>query len=158
MISTSRFTAAPGPVHRLAMYRPRVSPRWLSAGWATWAGITSLSYVGVQPAALNPAAALIPGMSLAVAWALVALFLTIGAVLPPRPGVVGRVGRAARAVGIIVLAGMLAAWAATYGFDAITGEGGSMWVSGKNYAALAVAAAASAAHIARNRAPKEVTT
>lgn len=139
------------------MHRPRVSPRWLSAGWATWAGITSLSYVGVQPAALNPAAALIPGMSLAVAWALVTLALTVGAVLPPRPGVVGRVGRAARAVGVTVLAGMLAAWAATYAFDTIMGEGGRMWVSGKNYAALAVAAAASAAHIARNRAPEEVT-
>lgn len=139
------------------MYRPRVSPRWLSAGWATWAGITSLSYVDVQPAALNPAAALIPGMSLAVAWALVTLALTVGAVLPPRPGAVGRVGRAARAVGITVLAAMLAAWAATYLFDTIMGEGGRMWVSGKNYAALAVAAAASAAYIARNRAPEEVT-
>lgn len=139
------------------MYRPRVSPRWLSAGWATWAGITSLSYVDVQPAALNPAAALIPGMSLTVAWALVTLALTVGAVLPPRPGVVGRVGRAARAVGITVLAAMLAAWAATYLFDTIMGEGGRMWVSGKNYAALAVAAAASAAYIARNRAPEEVT-
>ena len=32
-----------------------------------------------------------------------------------------------------------------------------MWVSGKNYAALAVAAAASAAHIARNRPRKEDT-
>lgn len=140
------------------MHWPRVSPRWLSAGWATWAGITSLSYVDVEPDALNPAAALIPGMSLAVAWALVTLTLAVGAILPPRPGAVGRVGRAARAVGITVLAGMLAAWAATYLFDTIMVEGGRMWVSGKNYAALAVAAAASAAHIARNRAPEEVTT
>lgn len=140
------------------MYRPLLSPRWLSAGWATWAGITSLSYVGVQPSALGPAVTLLPGMSLAVAWALVALALTVGAVLPPKPGAVGRVGRVARAVGITVLAGMLAAWAATYAFDTIMGEGGRMWVSGKNYAALAVAAAASAAYIARNRAPKEVTT
>ena len=138
------------------MYRPRVSPRWLSAGWATWAWITSLSYAGVEPAALNPAAALIPGVSLAVAWALVALILTVGAVLPPRPGAVGRVGRAARAVGITVLAGMLAAWAATYAIDSIV-DGGRLWVSAKNYFALAVAAAASAAHIARNRAPEEVT-
>ena len=138
------------------MYRPRVSPRWLSAGWATWAWITSLSYIGVEPAALNPAAALIPGVSLAVAWALVALILTVGAVLPPRPGAVGRVGRAARAVGITVLAGMLAAWAATYAIDSIV-DGGRLWVSAKNYFALAVAAAASAAHIARNRAPEEVT-
>ena len=137
------------------MRRPRVSPRWLSAGWATWAGITALAYVGVEPAALDPAAALIPGMSLAVAWALVALALTVGAILPPTPGVVGRVGRAARAVGITALSGMLAAWAATYLFDTIMGDGGRMWVSGKNYAALAVAAAASAAHIARNRPRKE---
>ena len=155
MISTSRFTAAPGPAHRLAVHRPRVSPRWLSAGWATWAGITALAYVGVEPAALDPAAALIPGMSLAVAWALVALALTVGAILPPNPGAVGRVGRAARAVGITALAAMLAAWAATYLFDTIMGDGGRMWVSGKNYAALAVAAAASAAHIARNRPRKE---
>lgn len=140
------------------MHRPRLSPRWLSAGWATWAGITSLSYVGVQPTALDPAAALIPGMSLAVAWALVALALTVGAVLPPRPGAVGRVGRAARAVGITALAAMLAAWAATYLFDTIMGDGGRMWVSGKNYAALAVAAAASAAHIARNRLPPKEDT
>ena len=52
---------------------------------------------------------------------------------------------------------MLAAWAATYLFDTIMGEGGRMWVSGKNYAALAVAAAASAAHIARHRPPREDT-
>ena len=111
----------------------------------------------MQPDALNPASVLIPGVSLAVAWALVALTLAVGAAIPTVPGLVGRVGRVARTVGITALAGMLGAWAATYLLDPITADGGRMWVSGKNYAALAVAAAASAAHIARNRPRKEDT-
>ena len=116
-----------------------------------------MSYVGAEPSALDPVSVLIPGVPLAVAWALVALTLAVGAALPPIPGVVGSVGRAARAVGITALAGMLGAWAATYLLDTLLGDGGRMWVSGKNYAALAVAAAASAAHIARNRPRKEDT-
>ena len=151
MTSTSESTAPPGRV------RPRVTPRRLAAAWSLWAGVTALSYVETQPDALNPAATLIPGNSLAVAWALVALALAVGAALPPVPGVVGRVGRFARAAGITALAGMLGAWAATYLLDTLMGDGGRMWVSGKNYAALAVAAAASAAHIARNRPRKEDT-
>lgn len=151
MNSTTESTAPPGRA------RPLVTPRRLAAVWSLWAGVTALSYIGTQPDALNPAAALIPGMPLAVAWALVALTLAVGAALPPIPGVVGSVGRAARAVGITALAGMLGAWAATYLFDTLMGDGGRMWVSGKNYAALAVAAAASAAHIARNRPRKEDT-
>lgn len=150
MTSTTESTAPLGRV------RPRVTPRWLSAGWALWAGVTALSYVGVEPSALDPLSVLIPGMPLAVAWAFVSLALAVGAALPPVPGVVGRVGRVARAVGITVLAGMLGAWAATYLLDTFMGDGGRMWVSGKNYAALAVAAAASAANIARNRPRKEV--
>lgn len=149
MNSTSESTAPPGRV------RPRVTPRWLSFGWSLWAGVTALSYVGVQPDALNPAAVLVAGIPLAVVWALVALTLVVGAALPPTPGAVGSIGRVTRAVGITVLAGMLGAWAATYLLDTIMGDGGRMWVSGKNYAALAVAAAASAAHIARNRPRKE---
>ena len=149
MTSTTESTARPGRA------RPRVTPRRLSLVWSLWAGVTALSYVGVEPSALDPLSVLIPGVPLAVMWALVALALAVGAALPPVPGVVGRIGRAARAVGITVLAGMLGAWAATYLFDTLMGDGGRMWVSGKNYAALAVAAAASAAHIARNRPPKE---
>ena len=149
MNSTTESTAPPGRA------RPRATPRWLAAVWSLWAGLTALSYVGVQPDALNPAAALVAGVPLAVVWALVALTLVVGAALPPTPGAVGSIGRVARAVGITVLAGMLGAWAATYLLDTIMGDGGRMWVSGKNYAALAVAAAASAAHIARNRPRKE---
>ena len=151
MTSTSESTA------RLGRVRPRVTPRSLSFGWSLWAGFTALAYVGTQPDALTPAAALVGGVPLAVVWAFVSLTLAVGAALPPVPGVVGRVGRAARAAGITVLAGMLGAWAVTYLLDPIMGDGGRMWVSGKNYAALAVAAAASAAHIARHRPRKEDT-
>ena len=150
MTSTTESTARPG------RGRPRATPRRLAAVWSLWAGFTALSYVGTEPSALDPVSNLIPGVSLAGGWALVALTLAVGAALPPVPGLVGRVGRVARAAGITVLAGLLGAWAATYVFDTIMGDGGRMWVSGKNYAALAVAAAASAAHIARYRPRKEV--
>lgn len=134
------------------MIRPRMSPRWLSLGWSAWASVTAASYIGVSPEPLTPVTALIPGSSLSWAWAFVAALLAVGAALPPRPGRVGRVGRAARAVGVTLLAAFLCAWAATYAIDSIV-DGGRLWVSAKNYFALAIAAAASAAHIARNRAP-----
>ena len=158
MTSTFESTASPGRASRLlAPYRPRVSPRWLSLGWSIWAMTACLSYLGTEPSALDPVSNLIPGMSLALMWALVALVLFVGAVLPPRAGAVGRISLYARLVGVVVLAALLAAWGATYLVDSAMQGGGRMWVSGKNYAALAIAATASAAHIARHKAPpKEV--
>lgn len=120
--------------------------------WAGWSAVTSLSYVGEAPTALQPVAAIVPVVSLSAVWAVIAGVLLIGAVLPPRPGLVGAVGRVARGGGITLVAAALAAWASTYFIDSFV-DGGRMWVSGKNYAALAVAAAVSAMLIARDKGP-----
>lgn len=129
-----------------------LSPRALAAVWAGWSGITSVSYLGASPTALEPVTTIVPGSSLSAAWAVIAGLLLLGALLPPRPGPVGTVGRVARGVGITLVAAALAAWASTYFIDSVA-HGGRMWVSGKNYAALALAAAASAALIARDKGP-----
>ena len=137
------------------MIRPRMSPRRVAAAWAVWAWATSIAYIGESPTALTPVSLLLPSGQLSVVWGIVAVLLTVGAALPARDRM-ARVGRVLRSIGVVLLTAGLAAWAATYLLDSLV-DGGRMWVSGKNYAALSVAAIASSAFIARSHAPEVIT-
>lgn len=111
-----------------------------------------MSYLGESPTALDPVTMILPGSSLSATWGVIAGLLLLGAVIPPHPGPVGTVGRVVRGAGITLAAAALAAWSATYFIDSLA-DGGRMWVSGKNYGGLALAATASAWLIARDKGP-----
>lgn len=133
----------------------RVSPRSLSAAWAVWASLTAAAYIGAEPVALGPVSTLTLGVPLSAVWGVTATLLVVGAALPSR-GRAGVVARRARVVGITLVAGLLAAWASTYILDSLGPEGGRLWVSGKNYLALTIAALGSAARISRHHTGAEV--
>lgn len=132
-----------------------VSPRSLSAAWAVWASLTAAAYIEAEPYALGPVLTLTLGVPLSAVWGVTATLLIVGAALPSR-GRAGVVARRARVVGIMLVAGLLAAWASTYMLDSLGPEGGRMWVSGKNYLALTLAALGSAARINRPHTGAEV--
>ena len=126
-----------------------LSPRLLSAGWAGWAWITAVAYVDSTPRALGPLVAMVPGNSVGWLWGIAALLLTIGAVAPPgsRAGVMAR---RARSTGLVVVAALLAAWAATYALDAAE-DGNRFWVAAKNSGFLALLAMMSSPVVGRAR-------
>ena len=120
------------------------SPRVLSAFWAAWAWLAAAAYWGTTPSQLDPVARLVPGQHIFLVWVATAMVLTVGAVCRHRT-----IGRWARIVGLIITTWLLIAWATAYIYQGIH-EGSRMWVSGKNYAFLALAAMATSPVIGRN--------
>ena len=120
------------------------SPRVLSAFWAAWAWFAAAAYWGTTPTQLDPVARLVPGDHIFLVWVFTAMVLTVGAVCRHRT-----IGRWARIVGLIITTWLLIAWATAYIYQGVT-EQSRMWVSGKNYAFLALAAMAASPVMGRN--------
>ena len=110
-------------------------PRPASAIWAAWAWATAAAYWTTTPAQLDPVTRLIPGEHIFLAWAATATLLTLGATLPTA------LGRWCRVIGLAVATWLLVAWATAYIYDAWTQQT-RLWVSGKNYLFMAIAAMA----------------
>ena len=114
------------------------NPRVLSAFWAAWAWLAAAAYWGTTPSQLDPVARLVPGQHIFLVWIATATVLTLGTVCRHRT-----IGRWAR------ITGLLLAWSTAYIYEGIH-EGSRMWVSGKNYAFLALAAMATSPVMGRN--------
>lgn len=129
------------------MLRRLFSPRTTAALWAIYAATTSYGYYGKNVSALTPVESILPSSSPALAWAATAVILTIG-VLAPDKQLWAATGRICRLTGITIAGALLAMWAGSYFYDAIT-EQSRMWVSGKNYVMLTIAAMASGSIMGR---------
>lgn len=131
-------------IHRI------ITPRVVAAVWGFFAGVTAYGYVGKSIASLTPVEEIMPANSLALSWLVTACFLFAGAIIPSGSGHVGACGRHLRAAGITACALLLTMWSMSYFVDAIV-DGSRGWISGKNYAFLALSAMVSAWVIGRHR-------
>lgn len=123
------------------------TPRTTATLWAIYAATTSYGYWGKSVDALTPVESILPSSSPALAWAVTAVILTIG-VLAPDKQRWAATGRICRLTGITIAGALLAMWAGSYFYDAIA-EHSRMWVSGKNYVMLTIAAMASGSIMGR---------
>lgn len=110
------------------------NPQILSAFWAAWAWLAAAAYWDRTPTQLDPVMRIVPGEHVFVIWVATAVVLTIGAACRHPT-----IGRWARITGLIITTWLLIAWATAYTYEGIT-EQSRMWVSGKNYVFLAIAA------------------
>lgn len=120
------------------------NPQILSAFWAAWAWLAAVAYWDKTPEQLDPVVRMIPGERIFVTWVMVAVLLTVGALC--RHHVIGRWIRVA---GLVLTTWLLVAWSAAYIYEALMGQN-RMWVSGKNYLFLAIAAMATSPFIGRD--------
>lgn len=117
----------------------RWQPRIVALAWAVYAALTSLAYIRTSPEQLEVPGTILP-MTLWQAWAVAAVLLVLGALVPPGAGYRSRrIALGLRVVGLAVIAALLAMWT-----DAYLGYGERGWVSGKNYLALLITAVCSA--------------
>lgn len=120
-------------------------PQFISALWALWCSWTALAYVDRDVDALR---AMIPTGSLALAWAVAAGLLWVGA-LWPRSGRCASWGRVIRGLGVSIVMAFLFLWSGTYFADGVIDGGSRLWVSAKQYLALMVAAIYTAPAVSR---------
>lgn len=126
------------------------APRVMSAAWAIFAAATSAGYYGKTVSALTPVESVLPSGSPMLAWAVAAVLLALGAIIPPSRHW-ARAGRAFRIAGVAIAGALLAMWAVSFAIDAVA-ENARMVVSAKNYVMLAVSALCSGALMGRDHA------
>ncbi|MDO5683787.1 MAG: hypothetical protein Q4G46_13300 [Propionibacteriaceae bacterium] len=119
------------PLERLRQFVAHTAPRWLALTWAVWSALTALAYVDAAPQQLEAPASILP-LPLWAAWAIAALLLILGAVIPPQmPPRHHQIARWFRILGMSIVTALLVLWV-----EAFLGAGGRGWVSAKNYALM----------------------
>lgn len=125
------------------------APRIIALGWSIWAASTAWAYHDGAPVQLQRVEDALH-IDVWVMWAVSAVLLAVGAVIPTRSqGRIQEVAGWVRGGGLALSAGLLGLWAVEF-FATDVSRG---WVSGKNYLLLAVCALSHSWWIGRHRAP-----
>lgn len=142
------------PLVRKATRRvTRRLPRLLALVWSIWCVATAVAYVDHVPPQLRSVDGAVSAPVWAV-WATAATLLFFGVVAPSTSHEkVQNVSRWMRVTGMTIACAMLILWSVAFFIDQPRG-----WVSGKNYALLAVMALVATWTIARDGAPRRGDT
>lgn len=120
-------------LHKLQRILYAWAPRLVALTWGAYAATTALAYLDARPGQLEIPASILPG-DLWTAWALAAILLVLGAIVPSsRTNTELSVARWFRVAGMAIIAALLAMWT-----DSFFGASDRGWVSGKNYLMLLV--------------------
>lgn len=137
-------------LRNIAQQVQRRLPRMLALGWALWCTATAVAYVEHVPPQLEA----VDGALASPVWGLwagAAVLLLLGSVVtsaaPPR---VQNVARWLRITGMTITCATLIIWTVAFFMDEPRG-----WVTGKNYALLAIMAAVTTWTIARDEASRK---
>lgn len=133
-------------LHKLQRILYAWAPRLVALTWGTYAATTALAYLDASPGQLEIPANILPG-GLWAAWALAAILLVLGAIIPPsRTNAELSVARWFRVAGMAIIAALLAMWT-----DSFFGASDRGWVSGKNYLMLLATCVAFTGIVGRER-------
>ena len=128
-------------------------PRLLALVWSIWCVATAVAYVDHVPPQLRSVDGAVSAPVWAV-WATAATLLFLGVVAPSTSHEkVQNVSRWMRVTGMTIACAMLILWSVAFFIDQPRG-----WVTGKNYALLAVMALVATWTIARDGAPRRGDT
>ena len=120
-------------------------PRILTLIWALWCVATAVAYVHHVPEQLQTVDGAVKAPVWGI-WATAAILLTVGALAPSTaPQHLQNTARWARIIGMTITCAMLILWAVAFCVAEPRG-----WVSGKNYALLAIMALVATWPIARD--------
>lgn len=137
-------------LRKVARQVQRRLPRMLALGWAVWCTATAAAYVRNVP----PQLAAVDGVLSSpvwVLWAGAAVLLVLGSmVTSAAPARVQDVARWLRVTGMTITCATLIIWTVAFFVDEPRG-----WVTGKNYALLAIMAAVTTWTIARDEASRK---